>query len=45
MLNDTATGPMTIQRPIIKSQSGGPIPGNPHPFPQIVGIILPLISL
>ena len=24
---------------------GGPIPGNPHHFPKIAGILLPLISL
>ena len=24
---------------------GGPIPGNPYLFPQIIGIILPLSSL
>ena len=24
---------------------GGPIPENPNPFPQIVGILPPLISL
>ena len=30
----------------IKSQSGhGPIPRNLHPFPEIMGVILPLMSL
>ena len=43
----TLIGTMAVLRPNIKGQnvSGGPIPGNLHPFPKIVGIILPLISL
>jgi len=47
MLNDTPTDAMTVPRLIIKGQkvSSGPIPRNPCPFPQTVGIILPLISL
>jgi len=47
MLNDKPTGAMTVLRPTIKGQKagGGPIPGNPHLFPEIVGILLPLISL
>ena len=47
MLSDTPTSAMTILRPIINGQKvgRGPVPGNPHPFPQIIGIILPLISL
>ena len=47
MLNDTTTGAMTVQRLTIVGQKvgGGPIPGNFHPFPKIVGIILPLVSL
>ena len=47
MLNDTPTSTMTVPRLTIKGQKGGsgPIPGNPRPFPEIVGIILPLISL
>ena len=38
---------MTVPRPTIKDQNvgGGPVPGNLHPFPKIVEIILPLISL
>ena len=34
-------------RPTIKGQKVdcGPIPRKPHPFPEITGIILPLISL
>ena len=47
MLSDTPTGGMTDLRMIIKGQKVGdaPIPGNFLPFPKIVGIILPLISL
>ena len=39
--------PWHYSKATIKGQrvGGGPIPGNPHPFPEIVGIILPLISL
>ena len=46
-LNDTPTGTMTAPRQTIKDQivGSGPIPGNPHPFPKIAGILLPLISL
>ena len=47
-LNDTTTGTMTVLRPMtIKGQKAGgsPIPWNPHPFPKIVGITLPFISL
>ena len=46
-LNDMPTGAMTVPRPTIKGQKvgSGPIPGNPHPFPEIVGIIFPFISL
>ena len=46
-LNDTPIGAMTVPRLTIKDQKvgGGPILGNLRPFPQIVGIILPLISL
>ena len=38
---------MTVPRRTIKGQKvgSGPIPGNPHPFPKIAGILLPLISL
>ena len=38
---------MTVPRMTIKDQKVGnsPIPGNLHPFPNIIGIILPLISL
>jgi len=41
MLSDTPTGAMTVQRQTIKGQRAGrgPIPGNPYPFLQIVGII------
>ena len=28
-----------------KNVGGGPAPGDLHPFPQIVGIILPVVSL
>ena len=47
MLNDTPTGAITVLRPTIKGQKVGsdPIPRNLHPFPKILGIILPLISL
>ena len=47
MLNNTPTGATTVSRPTVKGQKvgGGPIPGKPRPFPKIVGIILPLISL
>ena len=47
MLNDTPTSVMTVLRPAIKGQKvgSGPVPRNLHPFPQITGIIFPLISL
>ena len=47
MLNDIPTGAMTVPGPITKGQKvgRGPIPGNPRHFPEIAGIILPLISL
>ena len=37
-LSDTSTGAMTVPRLTIKAQkvSGGPTPGNLHPFPKIV---------
>ena len=37
---------MTVPRPTIKGQQvgGGPIPGNPQPFPQITGILISLIG-
>ena len=46
-LHDTPAGAKIFPRLPIKGQKlgGRPIPGNPHPFPKIVGIILPLISL
>ena len=47
MLNDIPTNAMTVPRLTIKGQKvgSGPIPGNPHSFPKIVGTILLLISL
>ena len=47
MINDTATDAMKVPRPTLKGQKvgGDPIPANSHPFPQIAGTILPLISL
>ena len=38
---------MMVPRTTTQGQNVGtdPIPGNPHPFPQIAGIFLPLISL
>ena len=47
MLNNTLTGAMIASRLTKKGQEAGssPIPGNPHPFPKVVGIILPLINL
>ena len=41
MLSDTPAGAMTVLRPTIKGQKvdGGPDPGNPCPFPEIVKII------
>ena len=46
-LNDTPTGALTVPRLIIKGQKvgRGPIPGNLHSFSELVGTILPLISL
>ena len=43
MLNDAPTSAMTVLSLTIKGQKvgGGPIPGNPHRFPKIIGIILP----
>ena len=39
-------GAIAVLRPTMKGQvDGGPIPGNPCPFPKIVEIVLPLISL
>lgn len=47
MLNDIDPGTMMVPRPSIKGQVGddGLILGNLCPFPQIVGIVLPLINL
>ena len=38
---------MAAPRPTIKGQEvgGGPIPGNPHSFPRIVRIFLPLLRV
>ena len=46
MLNDIPSGSITVLRPTIKGQTmgGGPIPRNPHSFPKIIRIILPLIN-
>ena len=46
-LNDTPTGARTVPRLPIKGQKadGSPIPRNPHPFPETVGIIFPLTRL
>ena len=41
-LNDIPRGAMTVPRSTIKKVGGGPIPWSLHPFPKIVGIILPL---
>ena len=37
---------MTVLRLTIKSQKvgGDPIPGNSRPFPEIVGLIFPLLA-
>lgn len=45
-LNDTPTSSMTVSGPMIKGQKVGcgAIPGNPCPFLEIAGLILPLIS-
>ena len=47
MLNNTPSGAKIVLRLTIQGQKmgGDPISGNPHPFCQIVGIALPLISL
>lgn len=47
MLNDTSTDAMEVPRPTLKGQKvgGDPIPAHSHPFPQIPGTVLPLISL
>ena len=46
MLNDALTGAMTVLRATIKAPKvgSGPVPGNPHLFSKIFGIILPLIA-
>ena len=46
-LSATPMETMTVSTPTIREQKvgGDPIPGNPHPFPKIVGIIVPLTSL
>ena len=46
-LNDTPTGAMIVTKLTTKGQQvgGGPVPGNPHPFPKIAGMFLLLISL
>ena len=46
-LNDTPSGTMIVTQLTTKGQQvgGGPVPGNPHPFPKMAGIRLPLISL
>ena len=43
MLSDIPTGAMAVLKPTIKGQKvySGPVPGNPHPFPEIGEIILP----
>ena len=45
--NETTRDARMVPRLTIKDQKvgGGPIPGNIRPFPKIVGLILPLISL
>ena len=42
MLNDTLTHDSSKTH---HKRPKSPIPGNPYPFPQIIGITLPLISL
>ena len=46
MLNDMPTGAMTAPKLTMKrlKMSSGSIPGNPNPFPKILGIILLLIQ-
>lgn len=45
-LNDRPTGAITVLVDIKEQKVGvGPLPGNPHLFPEVVGIIIPLISL
>ena len=45
-LNDTPTSTMAVLRLIMKFQNvgGGAIPGNPCPFPERTGIILPALD-
>ena len=47
MLNDTPTSTIPVLRLIIKgkTEDSDPTPGKTCPFPKIVGIILPVISL
>jgi len=47
VLNDPPTSTTTVLRLTRKAKNvgGGPILGNLHPFPKIVGIILPVVSL
>ena len=47
VLNYTPTVARTVLRLTIKGQKvgSGPILGNPCPFPNIIGIFLPLVSL
>ena len=47
MLNDTPTSTITVLRLIIKGKTvdSDPTPGKTCPVPEIVGIILPVISL
>ena len=40
-IRDTKDSPKALS----EDQGVGPISGNLHPFPKIVGIILPLVSL
>ena len=44
-LNDTRTGAMTIPRPTIKAKTWAMAQFLETHFPEIVGIILPLINL
>jgi len=47
MLNVTHPRAMTVPRMTTKGQKVGsdPVPGNPHPIPQVAGKFLLLISL
>ena len=47
MINDTPTSTITVPRLIIKgkTEDSDPTPGKTCPFPKIVGISLPVISL